>query len=208
MKFLKFVFVLLIIVVVIAVIGKLFWFDLTRTNSYSMIPNLVRGDLFLVKTVGLLGRGDVAVCKNPKDPQNFVVLRIVGLPGDTLKFSKQHIRLNGTLIQHEFVDPILYEDSSSEELFEYAVSVALEKLGGDVFRVAFMDHKRGATNRPIVVPDDHFFLIGDNRNMAYDSRNFGPVPIDDCIGEAMIVLWPGEDSGDLIQTTRWLSWLE
>ena len=61
--------------------------------------------------------------------------------------------------------------------------------------------------RELTVPDDSFYLVGDNRNMARDSRNFGPVPIDSCIGEAMFLLWPGEDSGDLKFSDRVFEWI-
>ena len=49
-----------------------------------------------------------------------------------------------------------------------------------------------------------FFLLGDNRNRARDSRHFGEVPIGDCIGKAVLILWPAEDNGDLKRNDRFL----
>jgi hypothetical protein len=52
-----------------------------------------------------------------------------------------------------------------------------------------------------------FFIVSDNRNMARDSRHFGEVPIEDCIGTPFIVIWPGPDSGDFKFKNRLLEWI-
>jgi len=206
-KLLKFVFGLIVVVAIIAVVGRIFFFELGRTQSYSMVPTLVAGDVFVVSTVGLLGMGDIAVCENPDDASELVALRIVGVPGDEIAFWRNHIRLNGEVIQHSVLDPIFYMDRTSDEEMEYAVNVAEELMGGRLYHVALMDRAGGKEARPVVVPEGHFFVAGDNRNMSIDSRNFGTIPIDSCVGKAVFLLWPAEDSGDLKRTKRLLSTL-
>ena len=207
MKFLKGLFIFVVIVVLAAVIARIFFIELVQTNHYSMVPSLVAGDLFIVKTVGKLGLGDVAVCTNPEDEANMVVLRIMGVPGMTVAGWRNHIKLDDEVIQHEIVDPIFYEDNTSGEELQYAVLIGQEYVGGQLYEVALMDSSGRKDFREATVPNDSFFLIGDNRNMARDSRNFGTVPIDSCIGEAVFLLWPGEDSGDLLFWDRFLSWI-
>jgi signal peptidase I len=208
MKLLKGIFVFIVIVVFIAVIGRIFFFELVQTNSYSMVPTLVAGDLFLVKTVGKLGLGDVAVCKNPEDEANMVVLRILGLPGQKIAGWRNHIKLDGEVIQHELIDPIFYEDNTSGEQLKYAVRIGQEYVGGQLYSIALMDKGGRKDFGELTVPADSFYLVGDNRNMSRDSRNFGPVQIESCIGSAMFLLWPGEDSGDLELSKRVLSWID
>lgn len=208
MKLLKGLFVFIVIVVLAAVIGRIFFFELVQTNSYSMIPTLTAGDLFIVKTVGKLGLGDVAVCRNPEDEANMVVLRIVGIPGQSVSGWRNHIKLDGDVVQHDVVDPIFYEDNTSGETLKYAVRIAWEYVGGQRYEVALMDKGGRRDFREVTVPDDSFYLVGDNRNMAQDSRNFGPVPIDSCIGKAVFLLWPGEDSGDLQFADRVFEWID
>jgi len=206
-KLLKFVFGLIVVVAIVAVVGRIFFFELGRTQSYSMVPTLVAGDVFIVSTVGLLGMGDIAVCENPDDPSELVALRIVGIPGDEISFWRNHIRLNGDVIQHSVLDPVFYVDRTSGEEMEYAVNVAEELMGGRLYHVALMDRAGGKEARPVVVPEGHFFVAGDNRNMSIDSRNFGTVPIESCVGKAVFLLWPAADSGDLKRTDRLLSTL-
>jgi len=81
-KLLKFLFGLIVVIAVVAVVGRIFFFELGKTQSYSMVPTLVAGDIFIVSTVSLLGQGDIAVCANPDDPSELVALRILGIPGD------------------------------------------------------------------------------------------------------------------------------
>jgi signal peptidase I len=204
-KLLKFVFGLIIVIAIVAVVGRLFFFELGKTQSYSMVPNLVAGDVFIVSTVSLLGEGDIAVCENPDDPSELVALRVIGVPGDEISFWRNHIKLNGEVIQHSVEDPIIYVDRTSGEEMEYAVNIAEEYVGGRVFHVALMDRAGGKEMQPVVVPEDQFFVVGDNRNLSVDSRNFGAIPIESCVGKAVLLLWPGEDSGSLTRTSRLLS---
>ncbi len=207
-QLLKFIGIVLVILAILAVIGRLFFFDIGRTDNYSMVPTIVPGDIFLFRTVGLLGTGDVAVCHNPEDPAVLVVGRIIGVPGDNIFIRDNHINLNGRVIHHNYVEPVMYFDTTTEEQMKYVVRQAEEKVGGTLFTVAFMDTTRGKNFDEVVVPQDSFFLLGDNRNMAYDSRNYGMVPISSCIGEAMFLLWGAESNGDLLQSSRSISWIK
>jgi signal peptidase I len=206
-KLLKGLFVLLLVLLFVAVVGRILVFQLGYTESYSMVPNLLAGDTFVVRTVGKLGLGDVAVCKDPEQTGSMVVLRVMGLPGMSVKFRLNHIILDGTMIQRDMIDPLLYVDETSGEQLTYAVRIGSEHVGGQLFDVALMDRAGGQQQREFTVPAEHFYLVGDNRNMARDSRNFGPVPIESCIGGAVLLLWPGKDSGDFTFKSRVLSWL-
>ncbi len=206
-RLLKGLFYLLIVLLALAVLGRIFFFQLGRTQSYSMIPNLVPGDLFAVRTVGKLGLGDVAVCENPEEPSSMVVLRIIGVPGERVAFRHNHLVLDGKMIQRSMVEPINYVDDSTEEELTYAVRIGQEYIGGQMFEVALMDRAGGKKHRELTVPQEHFFLAADNRNLGRDSRHFGPVPIESCVGEAVFVIWPGDDSGDLLFTDRLFSWI-
>jgi len=198
---------LIVLVAIVAIVGRLFFFDIGKTANYSMIPNIIPGDIFLFRTVGLLGTGDIAVCKNPEDPSTLVVGRIIGVPDDSIRIKHNHVIKNSKMIQHNAVNPIIYFDTTTEEELKYIVQVVEEKTGGSLYEAALMDVSRGKRYEEVVVPPNHFFLLGDNRNMAYDSRNFGMVPIENCLGGAFFILWAAPTNGDLKQSQRSFSWI-
>jgi len=182
--------------VIIAVIGRIFLFDIVQTHSFSMVPNLLPGDTFLVWRDSVLGEGDIAVCTDPEEPSQKVVLRVIGVPGSTISVTRNIIELNKFRIDHIFPGPpVMYEDHTNEEDAESHISIAEEYLGGHKYSIALMENGDPGDHEKTEV-EEGFFLLGDNRNRARDSRNFGEVPIEDCTGRVFMMAWPGPDSGD------------
>ncbi len=198
---------ILVFLVLLAVVGRIFFFNLAQTNSYSMIPTLVPGDTFLVLTRWSLGPGDIAVCRNPENPRTMVVSRIMGVPGSTFGIAGNRPIINGRMLDHHFTNRIVYEDNTSGEHLEFLVDVGHEYVGGRDFQIALME-RAGDRDFRVREVETGFFLVGDNRNRARDSRHFGEVPVSSCIGKAVLVMWPGEDSGDLEQKNRIFQWLD
>ena len=205
-KFLKGLFGVIVFFVLIAVIGKIFIFDIARTDSYSMIPNLIPGDTFLVYTRATLDPGDIAVCRNPADPKNMLVLRVLAVPGSEISMKNNNLYIDGNKVDQRIFESLVYEDNTSGEHIEYLVNIVGEYVGGLNYRVALMD-RAGDKHFAREEVEDGLFLIGDNRNRARDSRHFGEVAIEDCVGKAFLIVWPGENSGDLEQKHRFLEWL-
>jgi signal peptidase I len=198
---------LLFILTIIAILARIFLFNLAKTASYSMIPNIVPGDLFLVATRTKLGPGDIAVCHDPEIPKAMIVGRIVGVPGSTLRIANNDIFINGDHLQHQVEGQIFYEDNTGGEQLEYAAWKKKEFIGGHLFYIANMDRGRDRNLKKYKVRSG-FYLLGDNRNVSRDSRHLGEIPIDSCIGSAVMILWPGPDSGDFKMKKRFLLWLD
>jgi signal peptidase I len=132
----------------------------------AMSPLLEQGDRFLVNklTVGFrlpftdmrllrlkrLSRGDVVVFAYPDDPSKVMIRRVVGLPGDVVEFRNKALILNG--VSH----PEPYARHVEKNI------IPLEQ------------HPRD-NRKPLQVPMGSYFLLGDNRDRAYDSRFIGPV---------------------------------
>ena len=137
--------------------------------SESMAPTLQPGDRVLTNKFVYdftdPDKEDLMVFESVDERKDEeIVKRVVGLPGDEISVEKGVLMVNGEP-QYE---PYLATPESS----------APSKIPGvDTFG-------------PVVVPQHHFFVMGDNRTNSYDSRFFGPVPEENLIGEVSSRVWP------------------
>lgn len=165
--------------------------------TVSMENTLLRGDHLLVDKLtyapagGLsryilpyqqIARGDIIVFRWPIDLRQNYVKRVIGVPGDQLRIVNKQVYLNGMLIKEPYaVHKTSYFDSYRDN-FPGQPNVrleapALEMLEGSV------------VNGELVVPPDHYFVMGDNRDNSLDSRYWGFVPRANIIGKPLLVYW-------------------
>jgi len=206
MKFFKALFKFFLVVGIFAVLGKIFLFDVVKTDSFNMVPNLMPGDVVLVSRHAALEHGDIAVCTDPLDNTRLLALRVMAMDGETIAFDRNSPVVDGKKLQRETGRGGVYSDTSTVEEFEFEVTISPEENGGKTYNVAVARGFRGRSMRERKVSIG-LFLVGDNRNHAYDSdsRKFGAVDAETCLGQAVLVLWAGDDSGDLLADDRWLA---
>ena len=117
----------------------------------------------LVPAWGGIERGDVAVFRFPGDRSKDYIKRVVGIPGDKVELKDQKIYINN----EKWEDPYgVHKGGAYGEEVERSVSFG-----------------------PYTVPENSVFVMGDNRDRSYDSRYWGPVPINDIKGKAIIIYW-------------------
>jgi signal peptidase I len=166
-----------------------------KIPSSSMLPSLRIGDHIFVSKFdfGLAlpftnfqflqwngpDRGDVVVFLFPRDEWVHYVKRVVGVPGDKIEIRGREVRINGKVVERERFDKARYPD----------LAPTVEELGGDIFVEQLGNSKylvRFTRAEPAnvqlsesfsdVVPNDRYFVLGDNRDESYDSRSWGFVP--------------------------------
>jgi signal peptidase I len=179
----------LAIALVMALLLKHFIIEAYRIPTGSMEETILIGD-FLIANKFIYGiripftdlriplirdpkQGDVVIFKFPVDPSQNYVKRCIAGPGQTVELRDKEV----------YVDGVLYKDDSFTKYSSEPAPV--NKLHSDV------RFKYG----PFTVPDDHFFMMGDNRDHSYDSRFWGPVPRVNVLGKALFLHWSwGEDN--------------
>jgi len=172
----------------------------------SMIPTLKVGDFILVNKytyglrlpvigtklmdINLPKRGEVMVFIPPHEPK-YYVKRVIGLPGDRIRYENKILYINGEEIQLEYIENI--EVDYANRLLPGTLHK--EDLGGVVHDTQLIDVVNSIGSRTSwIVPDEHYFMMGDNRDNSSDSRVWGPVHESKIVGKA-IAVWLHKDPG-------------
>src|SRR6187402_568335 len=130
-------------------------------------------------------QGDVAVFHNEASNEDYIK-RVIGLPGDHIQMKQGRLYINGTLVERELVGEAVDRDSRYRDV---PVKVYRETLPGGVVHTIqeISDDQQLDNTAEYVVPEGHFFMMGDNRDRSQDSRVLnavGYVPTDNLIGKA------------------------
>lgn len=188
-------------VLLVVLVVRSFVIEPFQIPSGSMEPTLDIGDFIVVSKfsygmrlpvintkivpTGEPQRGDVMVFRYPPDPSVNFIKRVVGLPGDHVRYVDKRLYINGELVEKDFVSNQV-PANPGEELW-------LETLG-DVTHSIYnspRDPGRGFEGR---VPEGEYFVMGDNRDHSSDSRYWGFVPEGNVVGRAFAV-WMHWGSG-------------
>jgi signal peptidase I len=163
------------IAILLALFIRAFVVQAFKIPSGSMEPTLLVGDHILVNKFiyGIKipylqatlipicdpGPGDIIVFIYPEDKSKDFIKRVIGIPGDKIQMQGKQVLVNG----------LPFDD-----------------------KYGFYDEKTGGSSRsfgPVVVPKDHYFVMGDNRDHSLDSRFWGFVPSTAIKGKAFIIYW-------------------
>lgn len=153
-------------------------------------------------------RGDVAVFRLPRDTTIDYIKRVIGLPGDRIQMVGGVLHINGTPTEHERVDQVDHT-SYSQNGGSRTVTVTRyrETLPNGVSYITWDAGTSPWDNtQEYVVPDGHYFMMGDNRDNSQDSRVWsavGPVPLENFIGRAEIIFFSTDRSAGLMDVLGW-----
>lgn len=128
-----------------------------RIDGSSMNPTLANGEYLLVNNLAYYldepERGDIIVFHHPNSELN-LIKRVIGLPGDQIEISDEHIKVNGVILNEPYIQ--------AEPVY----------------------------SGNWTVPEDQYFVLGDNRNNSSDSHSWQYLPEDHIVGKAMVIYWP------------------
>lgn len=199
----------------IALCIRTFLFEPFNIPSGSMLPSLLVGDYLFVEkysygysqysfpfgVVRFPGRflestperGDVAVFRQPKHPEIDYIKRIIGLPGDRIQVKEGILHLNDKPVMRDYQDSENYKDEQIFNVYKRYIETLPNDVKHYIYEVS--DNER-LDNTPVyVVPEGHYFAMGDNRDSSMDSRvtsEVGFVPAQNLIGRAAFIFFSTE----------------
>lgn len=176
--------------------------------SGSMIPTLIIGDHFYVDRSAYSERtpegGDVVVFGHPKDITVEYISRIVGLPGDKIKMRRGRLHVNGTPVERRRVEDYKYFYPSGNAV-TFAQYIETLPNGKEHKIIEIFDHGPADNTGIYTVPENHVFVMGDNRDDSRDSRDLvyiGYVPIENLVGRAEVLYFSSDTSGGWWESIR------
>jgi signal peptidase I len=215
------------IAVLLALLIRTFLFEPFNIPSGSMIPSLLVGDYLFVSKFsygygrysfpfgiasfeGRIGaeepkRGDVVVFRLPSNTSVDYIKRVIGLPGETIQVKNGRLYINDKEVERRAVGMAQYDNG----------------FGGRARVMEYVETLPGGTEHPIyeegddmpldntekfVVPEGHFFMMGDNRDNSQDSRVMnmvGYVPFDNFVGRADFIFFSTNGKAAFYEFWKW-----
>lgn len=215
------------IAILLAMLIRTFLFEPFNIPSGSMIPNLLVGDYLFVskysygysrhsfpfgmaKFEGRINasqpeQGDVVVFKLPTDTSIDYIKRVIGMPGDTVQVINGRLYINDKRIDRESTGMAEYDNGFGQPV---KVTVYKEKLPNGVIHTIYEegDDMQLDNTEKFTVPENHYFMMGDNRDNSRDSRVpelVGYVPFDNLVGRAEIIFFSTNGSANIIEFWKW-----
>lgn len=181
-------------VLAVVLVLRSFLFEPFQIPSGSMLPTLQIGDFILVNkfhyglrlpvthtklvSINEPQPGEVVVFRYPNNPSINYIKRVVGVPGDVISYQNKTFYINGEEVEAELLarlPPVNPE-----------VLLFNESLGEHSY-TTYQDVGRPSMTAQWVVPDGHYFTVGDNRDNSNDSRYWGFVSENLLVGKAVVV---------------------
>jgi signal peptidase I len=185
----------LAITVAIAVFVITFIVQAFQIPSESMENTLLIGDYLLVDKVhygphGIWGKlepyepikhGDIIVFKYPVNPTQHFVKRVIGVPGDRIRLINKRVFVNGKPQTEPYV-------TYSRGFMEYADNFPVPgMIDPNMENSWYVELNKLVEGRELIVPEDSYFVLGDNRDKSLDSRYWGFVPRENVVGRPLLI---------------------
>tara|TARA_B100000029_G_scaffold402866_1_gene402480 strand:+ start:416 stop:1153 length:738 start_codon:yes stop_codon:yes gene_type:complete len=170
-------------------------------HSFPFSPNLFNGRIFFNEP----NRGDVVVFKTPVDNRTDYIKRLIGLPGDTIQFIDGNVYLNSNQILKTKIKKNFKINCGPIKL---DTNVFEEKLpNGKKYVSVYQKNNFFKNSDEFIVPTNHYFFLGDNRDCSKDSRyltSVGYVHKDNLVGKARFIFYSSDiNNGSILEFWNW-----
>jgi signal peptidase I len=184
--------------IVIAIFVITFIVQAFQIPSQSMQDTLLVGDYLLVNKLCYgedgggnalipyqkIQRGDIIVFHYPVDPTQHFVKRVIGLPGDRLRMINKHVWIDGKPLEEPYVR---FQEPPNNLFRDDFPRIDIPAVGLE--GKWWLEMRKLVEDGQLIVPSDHYFVMGDNRDDSQDSRYWGFVPRENIIGRPLMIYW-------------------
>jgi len=212
---------------ILALIVRVFLFQPFNIPSGSMIPTLLIGDYLFVSKYSYgysrysfpfgfnlfpgrvwatePDRGDVVVFKLPRDNETDYITRVMGLPGDEIQMLHGVLHINGQAVEKVKVDDYVVMGPNGRERRMARYKETLPN-GVSYPVLDLVNEGYGDNTEVYKVPEEHFFMMGDNRDNSTDSRflsEVGFVPFVNLVGKAQVIFFSIDEKSSFWEFWDW-----
>lgn len=149
---------------------SLFTFTIQQMEGYMMAPTVTDRDVLFVNRLRTVRRFDLVLIKDEEEG-TFSVRRVIGLPSESISYKNDELFVNGTFQVERFLEKKLYETHQMGMILTKDFTIS--QITGEA-----------------VIPKEEYFVMGDNRAYAQDSRDYGTVKKSQIVGVVKARLFP------------------
>jgi len=135
-------------------------------------------------------RGDIVVFHYPVNPSEHFVKRVIGVPGDRVRIINRQVYVNGSALREPYARYVSHavKDRTADEVFRDDFP-RLDILAPGMEGEWWLQMKKLVEDGELIIPEGHYFVLGDNRDDSVDSRYWGFVPRENIVGRPLLIYW-------------------
>ncbi|HFR3475754.1 TPA: signal peptidase I [Streptococcus suis] len=170
--------------------SRYFLWDPVSVDGHSMDPTLQHQEKLVMFKTTSIDRFDIVVASETDSDgtEKLIVKRVVGMPGDTIRYENDVLYINDQEVDEPYLDEYLAAFKKDKLQEEYAYNKQFQAVAQAA--QAFTQDANGSVDFSLTVPEGQYYLLGDDRLVSLDSRSVGTFARDNIKGEVVFRMWP------------------
>lgn len=178
-----------ILIVILFAILRIFVITPVSVKGHSMDPTLAEGQKLMTYQLSDIERFDIVTTQEPDDLDKLAVKRVIGLPGDQVQMENDVLTINGKEVAEPYLEA--FKEKFAEDKLQKEYAYNSDFLGRAQAAENFTN------NFTYEIPEGQYLVLGDNRLISKDSREFGFVDQGMIKGEVIFRYWPPKEIGTI-----------
>ncbi|HFI0352523.1 TPA: signal peptidase I [Streptococcus suis] len=170
--------------------SRYFLWDPVSVDGHSMDPTLQHQEKLVMFKTTSIDRFDIVVASETDSDgkEKLIVKRVVGMPGDTIRYENDVLYINDQEVDEPYLDEYLAAFQKDKLQEEYAYNKQFQAVAQAA--QAFTQDANGYVDFTVTIPEGQYYLLGDDRLVSLDSRSVGTFARDKIKGEVVFRFWP------------------